>query len=99
MFYIIYGMYWLINLTTGPKDHPQAVLIRGVEGINGPGKVGKWLEIDYSFYGEDVTKSKRIWITEEKSKYKFKIKRTTRIGVDYAGDWAKKKWRFVLEKT
>jgi len=26
----------------------------------------------------------------------FRIKRATRVGVDYAGDWAKKKYRFLL---
>lgn len=95
--YLIYGMYWLINVVTGNKDEPQAVLIRGVKGISGPGRVGKWLGLDRSFYGEDLTISKRVWITEEKSKSKFKINKTARIGVDYAGSWAKKKWRFVLE--
>ena len=28
--YLIYGMYWMLNIVTGAKDDPQAVLIRGL---------------------------------------------------------------------
>jgi DNA-3-methyladenine glycosylase len=98
--YLIYGMYYLGNIITGKDNDPQAVLIRGVEGLNGPGKVGKWLQLDKSFYGEDLTKSKRIWIeTAQDGKGRTIIDKTERIGVDYAGVWAKKKWRFVLKAT
>jgi len=99
--YFIYGMYWMLNVVTGAKNHPQAILIRGVEGIKGPGRVGKWLSLDKSFYGEDLTRSKRIWISESKSnsKSKWKIIKTERVGVEYAREWAKKKWRFLLQLT
>jgi DNA-3-methyladenine glycosylase len=42
--YLIYGMYWLLNIVTGPEDHPQAVLIRGTREVNGPGRIGKILQ-------------------------------------------------------
>ena len=35
--YLIYGMYWMLNFVTGEQDIPQAVLIRGVESVSGPG--------------------------------------------------------------
>lgn len=44
--YLIYGMYWLLNFVTGPSDTPQAVLIRGVEEVSGPGRLGKRLKLD-----------------------------------------------------
>ncbi|MCX7928514.1 MAG: DNA-3-methyladenine glycosylase [Patescibacteria group bacterium] len=94
--YLIYGMYWMLNIVTGGKADPQAVLIRGVEDLTGPGRVGKWLLLDKSFYGEDVTTSKRLWIEQGSIFGKFFVKQTSRIGVDYAGEWAKKPWRFVL---
>ncbi len=28
--YFTYGMHWMLNIVTGPKDYPAAVLIRGV---------------------------------------------------------------------
>ena len=46
--YLCYGIHWMLNLVTGPADDPQAVLIRGVEGASGPGRVTKFLGIDGS---------------------------------------------------
>ncbi|HOO19490.1 MAG TPA: DNA-3-methyladenine glycosylase, partial [Paludibacteraceae bacterium] len=41
--YFIYGMYWMFNVVTGPENHPEAVLIRGLNDIIGSGKVGREL--------------------------------------------------------
>ncbi|MDO8443339.1 MAG: DNA-3-methyladenine glycosylase [bacterium] len=30
--YLIYGMYHMLNIVTGPKNYPAAILIRGLEG-------------------------------------------------------------------
>lgn len=93
--YLIYGMYWMLNFVTGEENHPQAVLIRGVENCIGPGRVGKLLQLDKSFYGENLETSDRLWI--ENSETKGKIITTPRIGIDYAGEiWKNKPWRFVL---
>ena len=98
--YLIYGMYWMLNFVTDLKDTPQAVLIRGIEGFDGPGKLTKNLLIDKSFYGEDLISSNRLWIENSQISKDFKIKTTPRIGIDYAGDTYKNKlWRFVLEKN
>lgn len=96
--YFVYGMYWMFNITTGKNGQAQAVLVRSVEGIKGPGRVGRWLSLDKSFYGEDLTKSDRIWLEDGNFEKPLKIKRTPRIGVSYAGEWAKKKWRFILQE-
>jgi DNA-3-methyladenine glycosylase len=94
--YFVYGMYWMLNIVTGEEDNPQAVLIRGVEGITGPGRITKKLGIDGSFYGEDLTESHRIWI--EDSRGSFKYTTGPRIGIDYSGEpWKNKPWRFILE--
>lgn len=93
--YLIYGMYWMLNFVTGEADNPQAVLIRGMEGYNGPGKLTRKLGIDGSFYGEDLVLSRRIWI--EDNNIKGSITSCPRIGVDYAGEyWKSKPWRFIL---
>jgi len=92
--YMIYGMYWMLNFVTGEQDTPQAVLIRAVEGFDGPGKLTRGLQIDKSFYGEDLATSSRIWLEHETETYD--IVRTKRIGIDYAGEmWKNKPWRFV----
>src|SRR5262245_35291257 len=44
--YLCYGIHEMLNLVTGPADHPSAVLIRGVEGLIGPGRLTKGLHIN-----------------------------------------------------
>ena len=98
--YLIYGMYWMLNIVTGKVNDPQAVLIRSLtlenSFINGPGRVGKILQLDKSFYGEELDQSSRLWIEKQKSIDPSKIFKSERIGIDYALEWAKKKWRFSL---
>ncbi|MCK4664245.1 MAG: DNA-3-methyladenine glycosylase [Bacteroidales bacterium] len=94
--YLIYGMYWMLNFVTGKPEQPQAILIRAVENINGPGKLTKKLEIDKSFNGEDLYTSDRLWVENNNEKIKYIT--TPRIGVDYAGEkWKNINWRFVLK--
>jgi len=114
--YLVYGMYWQLNITTAGKGEPECVLIRAIEpekgeisSANGPGKLCRYLKLDKSFYGEDLTKSKRIWLEDrgpafaKASAGKEKIKpsqilATKRIGIDYAGSyWSKRKWRFLIK--
>ena len=93
--YLIYGMYWMLNIVCSGDGNPQAVLIRGIEAYEGPGKLSKELEIDGSYYCEDLANSQRIWI-EKKDDTDLEIIGTPRINIDYAGPvWSRKKWRFV----
>jgi DNA-3-methyladenine glycosylase len=94
--YLIYGMYWMLNFVAGKKDDPQAALIRGIEGFSGPGRVTKALNINRSYYGEDLTTSKRIWV--EDAGIKPVIKTGPRIGISYAGEiWKNKPWRYLID--
>jgi DNA-3-methyladenine glycosylase len=113
--YLVYGMYWQLNITTNQEGRPECVLIRalepveGIEGIknyelgirnlaNGPGKLCRWLKLDRSFYGEDLCKSKRIWLEDRGVNLKkSQIVKAKRIGIDYAEEWAEKLWRFYLK--
>lgn len=95
--YLIYGMYWLLNIVSGAEGEGTAVLIRGLEGISGPGRVGRELMLDKTFYGEDLSLSDRIWV--ERGDLISPISATPRIGIDYAGEpWVSMPWRFVLTK-
>lgn len=97
--YLIYGMYWMLNFVTGEKNMPQAALIRGIEGFNGPGKLTKHLKIDKSYYGEDLVTSERIWVEASTNKNNFEIIKLPRVGIDYAGEyWKNVPWRFLLKK-
>jgi DNA-3-methyladenine glycosylase len=93
--YFVYGMYWMLNVVTGEIDNPQAVLIRGIEGCYGPGRLTRLLGINGSFYGEDLTSSERLWIEDMGVYPDFRT--GNRIGIDYAGDpWKDKPWRYYL---
>ncbi len=104
--YLVYGMYWQFNISTGKAGQPECILIRAVEPIlnikdkegSGPGRFCRAFRLDKSFYGEDVTKSKRLWLEDSGERLpKNKIATSPRIGIDYAGPvWAKKPWRFYL---
>ncbi len=94
--YLIYGIFWMLNFVTSNEDNPQAILIRGLDTINGPGRLSKLLKIDGSFYGEDLANSNRLWI--EDNDIKTHVFSGPRIGVDYAGDyWASVPWRFWIK--
>ena len=91
--YLVYGMHWMLNVVTSVQDNPQAVLIRGLESVNGPGRVTRTLALDRSFNEENLLQSSRIWIEETGTSPGY----TThpRIGIDYAGEyWKNRPWRF-----
>lgn len=93
--YLCYGVHYLLNVVCGEKDFPQAVLIRGVDNFNGPGKLTKALSIDKQFNGENLITSNKLWIENHNIETKFCS--TKRIGIDYATEeYRDKLWRFVL---
>ncbi|MFA6338913.1 MAG: DNA-3-methyladenine glycosylase [Candidatus Paceibacterota bacterium] len=96
--YLCYGMYWMLNIVVGKKDYPAAILIRGAGKYNGPGKITKFLKIDKTLNKKRVEKSAGLWFEDRGVLVlKNKIKKTPRVGVDYAGEWAKKPLRFLLK--
>ena len=93
--YLCYGMHWMLNIVSGGKDIPQAVLIRGLEGYNGPGKLTKILNITGKLNGENLINSNKIWLEDDNFICKFKSE--SRIGINYATEEYKNKlWRFIL---
>jgi DNA-3-methyladenine glycosylase len=95
--YLIYGMYWMLNFVTGDRNEPQAVLIRGLADITGPGRITRRLEIGSDFYGEDLAGSERIWI--EDTGQQVEMQAGSRIGIAYAGEpWKTLPWRFVANR-
>lgn len=96
--YLCYGIHEMLNLVTGPENYPAAVLIRGVTGFVGPGRVTKGLGIDRRFNARAATRATGLWIEDDGSAVQpQEIVSGPRVGVDYAGtEWASKPWRFVL---
>jgi DNA-3-methyladenine glycosylase len=95
--YLCYGMHYLLNVVTGKKDDPQAVLIRGIEGYEGPAKLTKVMDIDKRLNNVDLTQSEEIWIEDDG--YRPSYKTAKRIGIDYATEPYKSiEWRFIIDK-
>jgi DNA-3-methyladenine glycosylase len=95
--YFIYGMYWMLNIVTEEKDFPAAILIRGTESFKGPGILARELGIDGALNGRKLGRASGLWIEEREPVPNKGILRTPRIGVAYAGEWARKPYRFVLK--
>jgi DNA-3-methyladenine glycosylase len=104
--YLIYGMYHCFNIVTERGGFPSAVLVRAVEDvdtqalIDGPGRVCRFLAIERRLNRLDLTTGETLWV-EDRGERTASSAITTghRIGVDYAGTWAKKPWRFRLRQS
>ncbi len=94
--YLIYGMYYMLNLVTSPPNEPQAVLFRGLKGIEGPGRLTRSLEIDKNFNGQPAAKSSGLWLEKGVEVDQKDILILPRVGVEYAGEWKDKLLRFKL---
>lgn len=99
--YFVYGMHEMLNIVTGSKGHPAAVLIREVVGVAGPGKLTKFLKIKRTLNNKKAIPESGLWFEDRGVKINKKdIKRMPRIGVSYAGPvWSKKRYRFVWHNT
>lgn len=93
--YLCYGMHWLLNVVVREKGYPAAVLIRGVEGVHGPGRVTKALGITGDLHGKPAIRSSGLWF-EDRGEKRGVVERSARVGVSYAKEWASKELRFVL---
>ncbi len=66
--------------------------------ISGPAKLTKFLKIGKNFNGLKAVPKNNLWFEDRKIEIKpFQITAGKRIGVDYAGKWAKKKYNFSFK--
>lgn len=98
--YFIYGFWNCLNVVASARGTPHAVLLRALEPITGiedatwgPGLLCRALHIDRTFNGADL-RGKELWIERPRESGRVRIGTAPRIGVDYAGEWARRPWRF-----
>ena len=99
--YQVYGVHHCLNVVTGDVGYPAAVLIRATEppagaaSTSGPGRLCRVFLIDRALDGCSLT-GKGLWLEEGTAARDADVRRTPRIGVDYAGAWARRTYRFVI---
>ncbi|AHM56910.1 putative 3-methyladenine DNA glycosylase [Peptoclostridium acidaminophilum DSM 3953] len=64
---------------------------------NGPGKLCMAMNIDRSFYGEDLVESKELFIAEGEKIEKENIIEAKRVNIDYAQEAADFLYRFYIK--
>jgi DNA-3-methyladenine glycosylase len=101
--YLIYGMHWCMNVVTEREGTASAVLLRAVEPVagidgktSGPGLLCRAMGIGKAQNGADL-RSATFFISEPEHRESFTIVKRPRIGVEYAGAWAKRLLRFYVK--
>ncbi len=101
--YLIYGMHFCMNLVTEAEGKASAVLLRALEPVaniegstRGPGLLCRAMHVDLRMNGHDL-QSDDLYVEEPPGKEPFRIARARRVGVDYAGHWAKRLLRFYIK--
>lgn len=100
--YFIYGFWHCLNVVTAAQGVPHAVLLRALEPVTGieertwgPGLLCRAMRIDRALNGADLC-GDVLWLERPSTAKRRppRIARAPRIGVDYAGEWARRPWRF-----
>ena len=94
--YLCYGIHSLLNVVSGNEGHPEAILIRGVEGFTGPGRLTKALHITREQNARLLTPENGLWIEDDGSPA-LKYTASPRVGIDYAAEEDRTRpWRFKI---
>jgi len=99
--YLVYGMHHCLNVVTGEAGYPAAVLIRAAEApspdenASGPGRLSRVFRIDRVLDGASLV-GRELWLEAGTPVPDSAVRRTPRIGVDYAGAWARRRYRFLI---
>lgn len=94
--YLCYGIHSLLNIVTGPEGHPEAVLIRGVEGFSGPGRLTKGMHIGLELNGYELKEGGELWIEDDGVCLAYRA--LPRVGIGYADEKDRlAAWRYLAE--
>lgn len=100
--YMLYGMHFCMNVVTEREGHASAVLLRAIEPVKnvegrtqGPGLLCRAMHIDRRLNGHDLA-GEDFYIAGTTGAGSSAIVKRPRVGVDYAGRWAKRLLRFYI---
>ena len=94
--YLCYGIHWLMNIVTGEKDQPEAVLIRACVEASGPGKLTKALGITGEMNRCRIDGLKDFWIEDDG--FSCRVQTAPRVGIGYATQEDQERpWRFIMQ--
>ncbi len=102
--FLVYGMHNCFNTVTESEGYPGAVLIRAIEAADpaergaGPALVCRALRIDRACTGLDLTGSE-LYLDNADDVADDNVRVGPRIGIDYAGAWASRPWRFWVANS
>src|SRR6266487_2529402 len=101
--YLIYGMYYCMNVVTEREGHASAVLLRAVEPMKnlagrtgGPGLLCRAMNIDKRLNAHDLL-SDHFHVAASPESESFTLVKRPRVGVDYARHWARRHLRFYIK--
>ena len=95
--YLCYGIHWLLNVVTGEKDEPEAVLIRACVEAPGPGRLTKKLGITGALNGISTVDSEELYFADDG--FSCGVAADTRVGIGYASQEDQQRlWRFKMIK-
>lgn len=109
--YLCYGMHFLLNIVTGAKDVPHAVLIRAIKPSVGIEIIEKRRNHKKPLSKGPGTLSQALGITRKENGYSLASNRIwleegtsvesieigPRVGIDYAGEDASLPYRFIAQ--
>ena len=95
--YLCYGMHWMLNIVTGEKEQPEAVLIRACVEAPGPGKLTKTMGITGELNRSSVLSGGQLWIGDDG--FCSAVDTDKRVGIGYASrEDQDRLWRFKIKK-
>lgn len=95
--YLCYGIHWLLNIVTGEREQPEAVLIRACVEAPGPGRLTRKLGITGVLNGKSVVDSAELWIGDDG--FPCQVTADKRVGISYASQEDQDRlWRFRISE-
>jgi len=86
----------LANISEWKTNRREWIKTSDVSNLNGPGKLCKFFKTDRKLNDADITKKDKLWVESGLKIKNSNIKKSKRVGIDYARHCRYYLWRFHL---